>query len=82
LFIKGCEKDEDPDYPIEPFIENSYLVYFDGQHTDSLKLTFLYRDGDMDLGLTPQDVDSPYHARNLFVEDGTSLMKVSTNVKR
>jgi hypothetical protein len=79
LFIEGC--DEDPDYPIEPFIESGNLIFFDGQNSDSLKLTFLYRDGDMDLGLAPEDLDSPYHAPNLFVEDGTSLMKVSTNVE-
>jgi hypothetical protein len=81
LFIEGCEKNEEPTYAIEPFIEDGNLIYIDGEATDSVKLTFLYRDGDMDLGLTPQDVDSPYHALNLFVEDGTSLIKVSTNME-
>jgi hypothetical protein len=81
LFIEGCEKDEEPDYPIQPFIEEGNLTYFDGEAADSLKLTFLYRDGDMDLGLTFQDIDIPYHELNLFVEDGTSLLKVSTNME-
>jgi hypothetical protein len=80
LFFLGCEHEQqgDPNFPAEPLIKFKNLEFIEGTSMiDSIQLTFSYRDGD--LGLEYEALDSPYHFLNLFVEDGTSLLKVSTN---
>jgi hypothetical protein len=69
----GCEEDE-PNYPIEPFIEFKSLTF---QNTaaahlyDTLKLTINYRDGDGDLGLDYSEINPPFHSTNYFLaKDG------------
>jgi hypothetical protein len=80
LFFIGCEEYENPNFSAEPFITFKDLKFIEGEPmADSIQLTFSYRDGDMDLGLSHEALDSPYHRLNLFVEDGTSLLKVSAN---
>jgi hypothetical protein len=85
IFFAGCEKDEDPTYPIEPFIEAATLTFKEGVRVgsstaryDTLVLTFSYRDGDGDLGLNFEsiaDLDSPYHSLNAFTEKGDGQLE-------
>lgn len=69
----GCEEDE-PDYPVEPFIKFTELTFSDTPEPseyDSLILTFNFQDGDHDLGLSIQDKVFPYHPFNFFLaKDG------------
>jgi hypothetical protein len=89
LFI-SCEKDEDPNYPVEPFIEFRELSFINGETnsgssyaTDTIALIFRYRDGDADLGLNqdPADLKSPYHSIFLFTTDAAaSIEKINTTI--
>ena len=72
-FTIGCEEDE-PDYPVEPFIEFKSLTFKNTlaiNNYDTLKLTINYRDGDGDLGLNYSEINPPFHSRNYFLaKDG------------
>jgi hypothetical protein len=75
IVMLGCNSDE-PSYPIIPFIEGATLEYAKGFNFDSLLLDFNYRDGDFDLGLSPEEsLDSPYHYSDFYMLSGTALTK-------
>ena len=58
--LSSCFKNEE--YANEPIISNPELA-FSG---DSLKLTFDFTDGDGDIGLDPDELDSPYDADSYY----------------
>lgn len=84
FFSISCDSDEsEPAYPAVPFIESSQLDFVPGaltgqSRTDTIKLTFKFRDGDFDLGLMQTDIDSPYHRVNFFLENSGVLSKMVT----
>ncbi|HYC87206.1 MAG TPA: hypothetical protein VEB86_18370 [Chryseosolibacter sp.] len=72
----GCD-DEEPRYPVEPFIDNVTLSFIKGPFpgaSDQLLLDLHIRDGDFDLGTN--DVAAPYHPFYLFLDDHGSLVAV------
>jgi hypothetical protein len=82
LCLFSCDNG-DPPYPAAPIIEFKELVFKErhpqqGLYKDSLILTFTFQDGDQDLGLAANDLDSPFHYHNLFLYNGSNLTKVST----
>ncbi|MBN8650247.1 MAG: hypothetical protein J0L67_02405 [Cytophagales bacterium] len=60
LTIINCKEDE-PIYPIEPYIEFRDIEVKRENSMDSVIVKFYVRDGDFDLGLTINDIESPYH---------------------
>ncbi len=58
--IINCKEDE-PIYPIEPYVEFRDLEVKRVENIDSVILQVYARDGDFDLGLNFEDIDSPYH---------------------
>lgn len=65
LVMTNC-KDDEPSYPIEPYIEFRDIEAKRENSIDSVIVKFYIRDGDFDLGLTITDIDSPYHSRWYF----------------
>lgn len=60
LVLINCKEDE-PNYPVEPYIEFRDIEVKRVENIDSIILKFYIRDGDFDLGLNFTDIDSPYH---------------------
>jgi hypothetical protein len=83
IFILGCDPDEPPQYSEIPFVKDATLEFIEGPGiTDTLALTFYFRDGDFDLGLQPDvgsaDLEVPYHPLNLYVESNGTLTKTES----
>lgn len=66
IILYSCS-DNAPEIPVEPSIEFESVQFIHGsQHADTIKVSFKYTDGDMDLGLAQQQTDSPFHELNFF----------------
>lgn len=79
VILLSCENE--PNYPVQPYIEIKSLEFRDSPKesgTDSLILTFKYRDGDQDLGLEDSDWSDPYHARNYYLASNGKVTPVTT----
>jgi hypothetical protein len=80
--IAGCGRDEgnEQQYTIEPQLDFVSANFSRGASTstpiDTIAVTFRYRDGDSDIGLTEQDRDVPYQSFNFFLENGSTLTPV------
>ncbi len=77
--ISCKKKDDAPDFPIEPYIEFRDFQFIQGQRTsntpnpaDTVKVSFYFRDGDFDLGLSYLDVNAPYNSKFYFLETNGS----------
>lgn len=73
----SCKKEDGPDFQIEPYIEFRDITFvdpFDYRFPDTLKVTFYFRDGDFDLGLSPSEVNEPYNKKFYFLKsDGSHV---------
>ena len=80
--IAGCGSDDGDkiQYTIEPQLDFVSVDFKTGSSTstsiDTIAVTFHYRDGDGDIGLTEQDRGVPYQAFNFFLENGSTLTPV------
>jgi hypothetical protein len=80
--IAGCGSDDgnEQQYTIEPQLDFVSVNFSRGASAstpiDTIALTFRYRDGDSDIGLSEQDLDAPYQAFNFFLENGSTLTPV------
>ena len=66
--LSSCKEDEEPTYPIEPNIESAAVKFTPGKKefsADTLQITFIYTDGDDNVGL---DYDNPEHSASPFNE--------------
>ncbi len=68
LVVSSCF--DDPEFPNEPRITFNSIIYKDrastGAAADSLLLVINFEDGDGDLGLGPDENNTPYQERNYF----------------
>jgi hypothetical protein len=78
----GCDPDEPAQYSEIPFVKDATLEFIEGpDFTDTLALTFYFRDGDFDMGLqpwSPTDYETPFHYLNVFVLSNGTLVKSET----
>lgn len=76
FFVSGCyEKDVFPDIPNIRFED---IVFYDGNLTDSLILTFSFEDGNGDIGIVEdQDVLPPYNEFDVFIDSRDTVVTVS-----
>ena len=80
--IAGCGSDDGDkiQYTLEPQLDFVSVDFKTGSSTstsiDTIAVTFHYRDGDSDIGLTEQDRGVPYQAFNFFLENGSTLTPV------
>lgn len=80
--LAGCGSDDgsnDVQYTIEPqleFVSVKFVAGATAAPIDTVAVTFRYRDGDGDIGLTETDRDAPYQSYNFFLENGTTLTPV------
>lgn len=73
--ILSCNKRDDG-VAIEPFIEFSDLRFVDvpdGALADTLVLRFYFRDGDLDIGRGPSEIDEPFHYRWYYKKSGEKI---------
>lgn len=79
LTLSGCDKNEkEPEYSIEPYIEFRNLEFIPVEGStmpDTLNVKFYFRDGDMDLGLSPGDMDSTYQLTHIYLEAGNGKLQ-------
>jgi len=69
----GCR--ELPTYPNTPFIEYNTVFFKKGELTDSLFVSVDFRDGDGDLGLSPNfDTNEPYNAIWYYLKSDNTLL--------
>ncbi len=74
--LPSCDEPENPGYPAKPSIKFEKIKFIevgDAADLDSLRLTFSYKDGDSDLGLSWVDQNDflpPYNDIFYFQEDG------------
>lgn len=79
LALSKCSENENPGYPIEPYIEHIAIKFTDTPNlhdAQTIDVTFSYRDGDADLGLpyTPEYLNDPFHFTSFFRKsDGSPL---------
>lgn len=82
IFILSCNPDDPAQYSEIPFVKDATLEFVEGPGiTDTLALTFVFRDGDFDLGLeawSPTDYESPFHYMNVFILSNGTLVKRET----
>ena len=73
--MTGCyEKDVFPDTPKITFED---LVFYDGNLTDSLILTFSFEDGNGDIGIIEnQDVLPPFHEFDVYIDSRDSIATI------
>lgn len=69
LSISCKKKDDGPNFPLEPYIEFRDITFIHGQPsvTDTLKVSFYFRDGDFDLGLNESELNDPYNRKFYFL---------------
>lgn len=76
LFFSGCfPPPEFPEVPNIDFKELEFREYATG--SDSLILKFDFEDGDGDIGLTSDEIFSPYHPINLVIDSRDSVVTFS-----
>lgn len=77
----GCF--DPPEYepgPVIEFVKLEFVEVGGPTNADSLTLYIDFKDGDGDLGLATDQIDSPYHATNFFVGNGNEMKAVSSYV--
>lgn len=82
IFVTSCF--DPPEFPTVPEISFKDIEFYDNDNSvkDSLVLYIDFKDGDGDLGLSQMQNDSPYHAVNYFLENGSGeLIPVATEVR-
>lgn len=82
IFVTSCF--DPPEFPTVPQITFEKIEFYDNDNSvrDSLVVYINFKDGDGDLGLAEVQNDSPYHAVNYFLENGTGeLIPLSTEVR-
>ena len=80
--LLGCF--DPPDYDNTPkinFIKIEFVEVGGFSDADSLNLYIDFRDGDGDLGLATDQIDSPYHSTNFYVGEGGAKTVVSSFVR-
>jgi hypothetical protein len=86
LLLSKCSEDENPNYPIEPYIEFRSIQFIETPaiiDPDTIKLIFYFRDGDDDIGLNYdlEHYNFPYHLFEYYLENGSdSLQKFFPNI--
>src|SRR5687767_8353869 len=83
VLIAGCGSDDgnnDVEYAIEPqldFVSTKFTRSASASSPiDTIAVTFRYRDGDGDIGLTIEDRDVPYQSYNFFLENESTLTSI------
>jgi hypothetical protein len=80
--LAGCGSDDgnnDVQYTIEPqldFVSTKFTRSASASPIDTIAVTFRYRDGDGDIGLTIEDQDVPYQSYNFFLENESTLTSI------
>lgn len=81
--LAGCDSDDgnnDVQYAIEPqldFVSTKFTRSASASSSiDTIAVTFRYRDGDGDIGLTIEDQDVPYQSYNFFLENENTLTSI------
>lgn len=83
LFLISCKKA--PEYPAIPEIKFDKIQRFTVKNTntqtltDSIIIDIKFKDGDGDLGLSAQDVQSPYNAYDLVYDQNGNLIKIGSS---
>lgn len=73
LGLTSCFEEEV--YPDQPEIEFQDLKFYDSPTTDSLVLTFTFRDGGANLGIQEDfDILPPFNKYNLFIDDNDTII--------
>jgi hypothetical protein len=67
VFVTSCF--DPPEFPTVPEIMFENIQFYD--NPDSLVVSIAFKDGNGDLGLSQSELDSPFHAVNYFLENGT-----------
>ena len=80
LLLSKCSEDENPNYPIEPYIEFRSIQFIDtplDSYPDTIKLILYYRDGDDDLGLdgNVEYINDPFHPYDFYFENGNGELQ-------
>lgn len=70
-------KDDEPNYPSEPFISlNGVSFHKFEDDPDILSLRIYFRDGDKDVGLSQEDTNFPFNSTNFFIANNNSLTPI------
>ncbi len=74
LLVSGCFPP--PEFPDVPNIRFSSLQYIDYETArDSMVLKFEFEDGDGDIGLTADEIRTPYHPFNIVIDSRDSVVR-------
>jgi hypothetical protein len=77
LFVMMNCKEDEPVYPVEPYIEFKDMQVKEEGGLDSVIMKFYIRDGDFDLGLSEEELGYPYHWLWYFDKDQSKLIAVN-----
>ena len=79
LVLGGCVDSPDFDHSPKISFEDIYFVKSTGPGVkESLVISVNFKDGDGDLGLAPNKIDSGFHAINFLANDNGELLPVSS----
>lgn len=79
--LLGCF--DPPQYSVEPeinYVKIEFAEVGSFSDADSLILTIDFKDGDGDLGLSPSQIDTPFHTTNFFVGENQQKTAVSAGL--
>lgn len=86
LLLSKCSEDENPNYPIEPYIEFRSIQFIETSDiidAGIIKLIFYFRDGDDDIGLNGslEHYNFPYNRFDYYIENGSgSIQKIQPDL--
>ena len=73
VVLSGCYKA--PELPYEPKIYFEYVQFKEADGPDSLIVSIYFEDGNGDLGLSPNEIDEPYHPYDIVKDNNGDTIK-------